>query len=280
MHRSEIQHKFDAIVDFAEVEKFIDTPVKHYSSGMYVRLAFAVAAHLDPEILLVDEVLSVGDIAFQKKSFEKMSELTTGGRTVLFVSHNMSAIRRICHCALVLEKGEIITQGEVNRTVEAYLQVSEEKLPINRKGNGKARVVEALITQNGAPISHIGVFEDINIELKIEAVEDIEECIIGIKLIGRNGDVFFSTNSDVLGMGGIPLKKRGVNQVNFLLHSVPLQNGDYSLTAAIVPAGDDTFITDYYDRVENIAGFSIFSQDNQHGLANIKTEFFMTNEHS
>src|SRR5579864_253346 len=105
MKRSEIQKNFDAIVAFAEIEKFLDTPVKRYSSGMYVRLAFAVAAHLEPEILIIDEVLAVGDVVFQKKCLGKMSEVAGGGRTVLFVSHNMNAIRVLCHSALVLNSG-------------------------------------------------------------------------------------------------------------------------------------------------------------------------------
>src|SRR5205085_430973 len=102
MRRDEVRRKFDAIVDFAEIEQFLDTPVKHYSSGMYVRLAFAVAAHLNPEILVVDEVLAVGDVAFQKKCLGKMGEVSRGGRTVLFVSHNMAAIENLCSRAVVL----------------------------------------------------------------------------------------------------------------------------------------------------------------------------------
>src|SRR5271154_6509750 len=107
MKKTEIQNKFDEIVTFAEVEKFIDTPVKHYSSGMYLRLAFAVAAHLDPEILLVDEVLAVGDAAFRRKCLGKMGEVAKGGRTVLFVSHNMSAIQALCNSAVLLHAGQV-----------------------------------------------------------------------------------------------------------------------------------------------------------------------------
>src|SRR5205823_3835183 len=111
MSRAEIRKKFDEIVAFAEVEKFLDTPVKHYSSGMYVRLAFAVAAHLNPEILVVDEVLAVGDVAFQKKCLGKMGEVSRGGRTVLFVSHNMAAIENLCSRAVVLHFGELQYDG-------------------------------------------------------------------------------------------------------------------------------------------------------------------------
>ena len=121
MRKSEIERKFDEIVAFAEVEKFIDTPVKRYSSGMYVRLAFGVAAHMETEVLLVDEVLAVGDAQFQKKCFEKMREIGSQGRTILFVSHNMSAVRSICKEAVILERGKLVAQGEIDQTVDQYL---------------------------------------------------------------------------------------------------------------------------------------------------------------
>jgi lipopolysaccharide transport system ATP-binding protein len=121
MSREEIKRKFDEIVAFAEVEKFLDTPVKRYSSGMYVRLAFAVAAHLEPEILIVDEVLAVGDLQFQKKCMGKMEDVSTKeGRTVLFVSHNMPAIRQLCNSAIVLQSGRIVAQGAVADCIEMY----------------------------------------------------------------------------------------------------------------------------------------------------------------
>jgi lipopolysaccharide transport system ATP-binding protein len=123
MRRAEIARKFDEIVAFAEVEPFIDTPVKHYSSGMYVRLAFAVAAHLEPEILLVDEVLAVGDVAFQKKSLGKMGEVARGGRTVLLVSHNMLVVQKLCERTVLLESGHMLAHDETDRVVERYLAV-------------------------------------------------------------------------------------------------------------------------------------------------------------
>ena len=121
MRKAEIASKFDEIVAFAEVEKFIDTAVKHYSSGMYVRLAFAVAAHLDPEILIVDEVLAVGDLAFQQKCLGKMSEVSREGRTILFVSHNMAVVEKLCERAIVLHQGRTAFQGETNEAIHHYL---------------------------------------------------------------------------------------------------------------------------------------------------------------
>src|SRR2546422_9770872 len=122
MGRAEIRRKFDEIVAFAEIEQFLDTPVKRYSSGMYVRLAFAVAAHLDPEILLVDEVLAVGDAVFQKKCLGKMGQVAKEGRTVLFVSHNMTTIQSLCHRALWLDAGKLIDEGPTQTVVQHYLQ--------------------------------------------------------------------------------------------------------------------------------------------------------------
>src|SRR5579862_2914319 len=121
MGKEEIRRKFDEIVAFAEIEKFLDTQVKHYSSGMYVRLAFAVAAHLEPEILLVDEVLAVGDASFQRKCLEKMGEVASDGRTVLFVSHGMGAIRSLCTTATWLDGGRVVATGPTNDVVAAYL---------------------------------------------------------------------------------------------------------------------------------------------------------------
>ena len=127
MKRAEIERKFDEIVAFSEVERFLDTPVKRYSSGMYMRLAFAVAAHLDPGILLVDEVLAVGDASFQKKCLNKMESIGHEGRTVLFVSHNMAAVSRLCPRVVLLDKGQVVQDGPLARVIDAYLQIGLER---------------------------------------------------------------------------------------------------------------------------------------------------------
>src|SRR6201988_99171 len=122
MTKEEINRKFDEIVAFAEIDKFLDTPVKRYSSGMYVRLAFAVAAHLEPEILIVDEEIAVGDLVFQKKCLGKMNEVARGGRTILFVSHNMGAVRRLCSKSLLLQHGKMLRLGDTDGIIQQYLQ--------------------------------------------------------------------------------------------------------------------------------------------------------------
>ncbi|MEN9935458.1 MAG: hypothetical protein RLZZ387_2037 [Chloroflexota bacterium] len=163
MRRQEIQRKFDEIVDFAEVERFLDTPVKHYSSGMYTRLAFAVAAHLEPEILLVDEVLAVGDAAFQKKCLGKMGEVAKEGRTVLFVSHNMAAVENLCVSALLLSGGRLTEIGPVRQVISAYLKIAsgQDTVPlvdrVDRKGNGKLKMVAlAVYGENFASLPACG----------------------------------------------------------------------------------------------------------------------------
>lgn len=131
MTKAEIRNKFDEIVDFSGIEKFIDTPVKRYSSGMKVRLGFAVAAHLKPEILIVDEVLAVGDVEFRRKCLGKMRDVSEGGRTVMFVSHNMQAIRQLCHCGIVLEEGKIVHRGPTDEIVDKYLASSSSERNLN-----------------------------------------------------------------------------------------------------------------------------------------------------
>jgi len=130
MSRKEIQRKFNEIVEFSEVEKFIDTPVKFYSSGMYVRLAFSVAAHLDPDILILDEVLAVGDAAFQQKSLKKIQSTMRDGKTVLFVSHSMGSVRQLCTDGIMLEKGKIVASGKIDSIIEAYTNATEKKIAL------------------------------------------------------------------------------------------------------------------------------------------------------
>ncbi|NLG71716.1 MAG: ABC transporter ATP-binding protein [Chloroflexi bacterium] len=157
MHRHEIERKFDEIVAFAEIDQFIDTPVKHYSSGMYVRLAFSVAAHLEPEILLVDEVLAVGDVAFQKKCLGKMNDVSRQGRTVLFVSHNMGLLQSLCERGIMLDQGRVVADGPINQVAARYLQTLEEngKRSLaerrDRDGKGQIRLTAVDIVHAGSP---------------------------------------------------------------------------------------------------------------------------------
>lgn len=174
MQRSEIERKFDEIVSFAEIERFLDTPVKRYSSGMYMRLAFAVAAHLEPEILLVDEVLAVGDAQFQKKCLGKMGEVARAGRTVIFVSHNMMAVQSLCHRAIWLDGGQILEDGESGQVVADYFQHSFSALAeqvwedlATAPGNDKFRLRSARVRPaDGVASDPITICTDFLIEFE------------------------------------------------------------------------------------------------------------------
>jgi lipopolysaccharide transport system ATP-binding protein len=178
MRREEIDKKFDEIVTFAEVEKFVDTPVKHYSSGMYVRLAFAVAAHLEPEILLVDEVLAVGDIGFQRKCLGKMEDVSSGGRTVLFVSHNMAMVEALCSRAVLLQDGKIALEGPTPAVVAEYMNVIRTsgsidlRERVDRKGTGEIQFCEVgFLNGDNQPIEQVASGQDCMLYLDYESME-------------------------------------------------------------------------------------------------------------
>ncbi len=179
MSRAEIARKFDEIVAFAEVEKFLDTPVKHYSSGMYVRLAFAVAAHLEPEILIVDEVLAVGDAEFQRKCMSKMGDVAGQGRTVLFVSHNMGAVQTLCKRAVLLERGRVKQVGSSRDVVTEYLKAGDAAAhtPLSerhdRAGEGRFRFEElTLLDAGGRPRPYAVTGEDLYLRLRLSTPDD------------------------------------------------------------------------------------------------------------
>lgn len=168
MKRREINKKFDEIVDFAEIEKFLDTPVKHYSSGMYMRLAFAVAAHLEPEILIVDEVLAVGDTQFQKKCLGKMSEVSKQGRTVLFVSHNMGAISQMCDKCILLDHGEMIAASTTDSVIKKYLSSGNKYLKNMKINSNSAINFNKIKTTNGQGINSDVYFTDDVVKIYID----------------------------------------------------------------------------------------------------------------
>jgi lipopolysaccharide transport system ATP-binding protein len=209
MSKAEIDSRFEAIVGFAGVEKFLETPVKHYSSGMYVRLGFAVAAHLEPEILLVDEVLAVGDAEFQKKCLGKMGEVARGGRTVLFVSHNLAAVRQICRSGLWLDAGRIVRQGPVQDVVEAYLAATLRSQPAAaRFVADPAKPFQVLACQtlggSGEPRSDFSCDEDVVIELFCAARQSVPG-LAGYLALARQTDGAEVLVSDSGDLGGDPL---------------------------------------------------------------------------
>lgn len=179
MKRREVARKFDEIVAFAEIERFIDTPVKHYSSGMYLRLAFAVAAHLEPEIMLVDEVLAVGDAAFQKKCLSKMEDVGGSGRTILFVSHNMPAVTRLCERAVLLEEGRVVSDGKAPHVVSTYLSAGSGTTASRRwpdaakaPGGNVARLRAVKVVADGDLMGNsVDIRRPVRIEMEYEVLK-------------------------------------------------------------------------------------------------------------
>ncbi|WP_157960827.1 ABC transporter ATP-binding protein [Nubsella zeaxanthinifaciens] len=191
MRKKEITRKFDEIVDFAGVERYIDTPVKRYSSGMYVRLAFAVAAHLESEILIVDEVLAVGDAEFQKKCLGKMGEVSKGeGRTVLFVSHNMGSIEQLCNKSIVLSKGTIEYSGDTHKSIEHYIASNNKKLLYKRVGNQSSIINNFhFVNHNGQITNQLSLGQPAELVLDLDLAKSKSSYEIGINFKNQFGEL-------------------------------------------------------------------------------------------
>ncbi len=236
MSKSEIKRKFDEIVDFAEIDKFLDTPVKRYSSGMYVRLAFAVAAHLEPEILIVDEVLAVGDAQFQKKCLGKMGEVGKEGRTVIFVSHNMQAVRRLCSHAIYLERGVTLAVNDVEDAIGRYsstasMSTFDVDLNSMRRNSGfgdKARLLRLSL----APNTSFSYGEPLEIIFTVECFQHISNLAIGIGFETLDGNRIMTLDSDheqpALQM------PPGVHEIRFHLPRNPLHPNIYTVSPAVL----------------------------------------------
>lgn len=199
MTRTEVRRKFDEIVDFAGVEKFLDTPVKRYSSGMYVRLAFAVAAHLEPEILIVDEVLAVGDADFQKKCLAKMEEASVGhGRAVLFVSHNMAIINKLCTSGILLKKGECIFYGSIQETIAKYRNNEEKCQKIIERSLKDPKNAQFLAVHtsdiDGKCVDIFKHTESVGLVVKMYIPENIKNVDISISMYNQNRTKIFTVN--------------------------------------------------------------------------------------
>lgn len=258
MSKAEIKAKEAEIIEFSGCERYIDTPVKRYSSGMRVRLAFAVAAHLEPDILVIDEVLAVGDAEFQKKAIGKMQDISKGeGRTVLFVSHNMAAVKSLCTRAIVLENGNTVFEGGVDEAVSCYLNSSESDLKIsdikNRKGNGAVKVIEASVysifrdksAQTGQPFNLEFLLENkamvnsdaIRFDLRIDDY-------IGQRIIWMSNSILERTNS-----------MDSVNKLIFYMDKLNLNNGKYYVTIHITVNG---ILSDW---IQNAFSFEVIEGD-------------------
>jgi lipopolysaccharide transport system ATP-binding protein len=199
MKRIEIRSKLDEIIDFSGVEKYIDTPVKRYSSGMFVRLAFAVAAHLDPEIMIVDEVLAVGDAEFHKKAMQKMKDVSNGqGRAVLFVSHNLSSIKYLCNKAILLNQGQVHFEGEVDDTIDKYLQLTSATKKFREhiiSDDGRVRLqMPYWINRAGDVVKYFTFGEKITLRFEIEFLSPFDQFNVGIGINRLDGQRIFTSH--------------------------------------------------------------------------------------
>jgi len=240
MHRAEIKRKFDEIVDFSGVEKFLDTPVKRYSSGMYVRLAFAVAAHLEPEILVVDEVLAVGDAQFQKKCLGKMEEVGKKGRTVLFVSHNMGAIQKLCGRAVLLSEGGVQFEGLPEVATSYYLgrggaesahafSVNQKKLLEDNRSGVNILDIQMLSPQ-GVPCKNIQTNDPVVIRVYYQAFDEMAEVPIACMIKAKS-----AFGQEIFRLSSMPISGYEINclghkgHIDVLLESLPFAAGRYYL---------------------------------------------------
>jgi len=269
MTRREIEQKFDEIVAFSEVERFLDTPVKRYSSGMYVRLAFAVAAHLQPEILIVDEVLAVGDYAFQQKCLNKMQDVSTGGRTVLFVSHNMGAISRLCQRCIVLDQGRIVASGPTAAAVQTYMTSGLMERAEYTQSESMEKAMNllrgALVDEGGEARSEVRYDERLRFLVEYEVNQSVSGASVGIALFTVDGTCAmatadFDSHTELLGT-----RAPGRYQTTVEIPPCWLNTGRYTVTIYIANAMSGVV----YDQVEAIV-FSIVdtgTPGSRHGVA-------------
>ncbi len=269
MRREEVRRKFDEIVAFSGVEDFIDTPVKRYSSGMYVRLAFAVAAHLEPEILIVDEVLAVGDASFQQKCLGKMEEVSRSGRTVLVVSHNMTVIEGLCERAILLEKGQVARVGKTRDVVEGYADAIRIQSGVSIESRrDRAGAGEILLTRievldsDRHPVAAAITGRDVVVRMYYRCLPGKEflNCRVSISVNGHKGQDLFVLSTDIVDPA--PLTLRGEGHIDFILPQLPLTGGAYFFQSYIESNGHAQ------DWIRNVAPFSVLDAD-YYGTGNL-----------
>lgn len=255
MNKHEIRSKLDEIIDFSGCERYIDTPVKRYSSGMTVRLGFAVAAHLEPEILVVDEVLAVGDAEFQKKAIGKMQDVSKNqGRTVLFVSHNMMSIKKLCTTGLLLKNGCVSMAGDISKVINAYELDNEEKVKLelgsrnDRTGNGSIRITKCILKGKfGQDTDSISCGEDFVMEVELTRYEkgiNIPNVGISLNICSLSGDKVLQLSNEFLGQE-ITIKDN-ITTVQYTVKKLPLNPGRYTIRAYI---SDRINILDWIEHV-------------------------------
>lgn len=264
MKKREIDTRLDEIVAFSEVERFLDTPIKRYSSGMRLRLGFAVAAHLEPEILLVDEVLAVGDAGFQKKCLDTMSDLQSGGRTVLFVSHNLAAVENLCSRAIWIDRGRVREDGEARSVIQSYLstfaQVDQSVVDLreidDRKGTGEIQFTRIeLLDMSGNPVDVVRSGDGLTLRLHYEAFQPIQYPHFGVDIHTNMGTLVTSVNTWTTGFNLDNIVK-GEGFVDVRINSLNFIPDRYYISLWLASVGPK-----WYDRLEHCAALDIEAAD-------------------
>ncbi len=262
LSRAEIRRRLDDIIGFAELERFIDVPVKHYSSGMYVRLGFSIAVHTDPEILLVDEVLAVGDQAFQRKCLERIDDLRRQGVTVLFVSHSADAVRALCNRAVWLHEGRVVADDAAEAVVRRYLEHSWGRQTVSqpggderRWGTGRIRIVRVrLLDGEGRERQQFRTGEPLVVEIRYRAEERVERPIFGLAIHRSDGVHITGPNTRFAGLDIPAVEGEGI--VTYTIPALPLLEGLYYISVS-AHNWEDTEMYEYQDRVYSFRVLSV-----------------------
>jgi len=262
MSRAEVKRKFDEIVDFAGIEEFIDTPVKRYSSGMFARLGFSVAAHLEPDILVIDEVLSVGDFAFQRKGLEKMRAIAKSGATVIFVSHNLQAVAEFCHRGILLEKGRVVADGPTDQVIRRYLDTAGEDAV--RPARGPVRVARTTIAGADGQTGRFAAGQPARISVAIDAIVATEKVAVVIDVFNTEFYEVFNTSSERLGHPPVSLEAGQKAECEFDLE-LNLGPGTYYLGVYLYRYD----VEREYDHVFPATSFVVTSDRDTRGAANL-----------
>jgi lipopolysaccharide transport system ATP-binding protein len=262
MSRKDIQERFDEIVEFSGLAKFIDTPVKRYSSGMFARLGFSVAAHVDPDILIVDEVLSVGDFAFQKKCMERMSQVIHSGATVVFVSHNLRAVADLCPRSLLLDHGSVMTVGPTDEVIRKYLVDAQERQ--TRKQGRDLYISDIQVRGVGGPCNHFQSGDRAYVDVEVNSCDSYERLAVVITIKNSDFVEVFNTSSERLGVGSFSLHEGDSLTCTFELE-MNLAPGTY-YTSCWLYRYD---IEKEYDNLESAATFFVSTEQDVKGVANL-----------
>jgi ABC-2 type transport system ATP-binding protein len=273
MSRRELEVLFDEIVEFAGVQKFIDTPVRNYSSGMFVRLGFAIAINVDPDILLIDEILAVGDASFQTKCFERMRDFKRAGKTMILVSHDLDAVSRICDRAMLLERGEVVSTGPVRTVVNNYRRMGASDQPSvgvesrSRWGTGQAEIMSAdLLSADGVPVESVPSGDLCTFRLLVQFKEHVEEPVFGYILRADDGTEVFVSNTMWRGLKTGSYEAGAVAEVSFN-QRMNLLPGRYVFTTAVAHRDG----TQWYDWWDECLFFHVDGLNADHGLVNLET---------